>query len=93
MNGKAYLLANHHEFVLGELVVPPSVSFLAITNERGLFIQERVDDGCYSGDPRGRFLPVCKYCLQLCGRQGDQYCCQECFGPAVKGLLKAMGKI
>lgn len=78
---QAYLLANHHEFVLGELIVPPRVSFLAITNKRGLFIQERVGD---------RMFPVCKHCLRLCETQDSAYCCRECFGVRIKAMLEEL---
>lgn len=86
-SGRAYLLANHHEFILGELTVPPSVSFLAITNERGLFIQERIWSpgwNAYSAE----FYPVCKYCLRLCERQSSAYCCSDCFLPQLKKLIE-----
>jgi hypothetical protein len=81
--GTAYLLANHHEFVLGELTVPPSVSFLAITNKRGLFLQERISD---------RMFPVCKYCFRLCEKQDSPYCCQECFVIQVRAALAEQPK-
>jgi hypothetical protein len=78
---KARLLANHHEFVLGEFVVPPWVSFLAITNERGLFVQERIGD---------RMFPVCKYCFRLCEKQDSAYCCTECLGVRLKAMLEEL---
>lgn len=77
---------NHHEYIDANLWFRDSktYSLLILHNERGVFLQWRVDS------PYGvQWFQICRHCGRLAD-QGSNYCCNPCSIEKIKQLISEL---